>query len=256
VRKYGALLGRQIRLFNRRYLELQRETPYFNAQHFLWPHRELEAHVLERFGPRGEEILADLRATGRKLMRTIFSDRPEAARRQIYLMFRRDVRRVLRLRLSYDPEFVAGRLPQSLVADVTSWEQQFRVRVMSRRRVAELQAQARARWGEVDALLAGCCSDLALTPEQVRAVRMAYHVDYGALRTQVRGEPGCPVESRRRRWRCRRPSRLPMAPIRFGAACGASLKLGHVPLPIWCRCGPSTCWPSWSCRRTGSWWNR
>ncbi len=185
MRKYGAMLGRQIRLFNQRYLDLQREAPYFNAQHFLWPHVELEAHVRERFGSRGELVLSDLRATRRRLVRTIFSDRIESARRQIYLMFRKDVKRVLRLRVSYDPEFVAGGLAQSLAGEVAAWERQFGVRVMGERRVDRLQAQAQARLREADALLEGCCADRALTREQVRAVRMAYHVDYGGLRSRV-----------------------------------------------------------------------
>jgi hypothetical protein len=164
-------------------------SDWFNAQVLLWPGEE-DQPWLEEFQDGREQVLAERR----KVIRGVFGPDERSARRMVNHMQLASVHRATELRLRYDPEFCLGELPVDPLEDLvrfgaTSEPPQWAGEWVSR--------MTRLHGEFMEFLLArrpGLGEDASAA--ELRAVRLAFHVDRGRLRSDfvAGGERTMPPE--------------------------------------------------------------
>ncbi|MBL7185267.1 MAG: hypothetical protein ISS70_03000 [Phycisphaerae bacterium] len=117
MKKIGTSVGTLMAKMNRKYVK-PTEPEFFDAQHFLWNDEQNDLLILQGFGDRGEDVLADVRQARRRLFRDTFSNDRLSAHTQICRMFGRDFVNAMDLRLDYDIEFAVGMLDHTPIEDI------------------------------------------------------------------------------------------------------------------------------------------
>lgn len=180
MRKAVILLGKTIARLNRE-LDLRQRTPYFGAQHLLWPCERTDQDVIDEFGEQeGRRLLRLLERQRRKLMRKIFSADRVSAYRLLYRAFSKELLRIAKLRVQFDAEYRLGLLLRKPRDDLATLEGLLGHSVISH--------------GQLDKLLGDDAdeerfrSDLRLLTtreperEALRALRIAYFVERRGIR--------------------------------------------------------------------------
>ncbi|MCB1877248.1 MAG: hypothetical protein KDH88_14845 [Chromatiales bacterium] len=183
MRKAVILLGKTIASLNKE-LDLRRRTPFFGAQHLLWPCERTDRDVIDEFGDKeGGRLLRLLAKRRRKLMRKIFSADRVSAYRLLYRAFSKELLRIATLRVQFDAEYRLGLLRRNPRDDVSNLEKLLGYSVISPRALNKRLGSS-AEEGEFRADLARLPSD-DLDTEAIRALRIAYFVDRKGIRYQL-----------------------------------------------------------------------
>lgn len=153
----------------------------FNAQAILWPGEENEAWV-QQFPSAVEDILDRRRA----ILRDVFGETPDTARRMLRRMLWPGWFLAAKLRSGYDPEYVTGSLGFSLVGDCEAL-------AISARRIApfrKLAEQVQIDQAALDAWLARFRPELHRPEhaEALRAARIAIHLRRDRVRPLLRAD--------------------------------------------------------------------
>ncbi len=173
-------VGDAVVALNRRY-----GTDYFNAQAILWPGEENEPWV-RQFPLAVEEI----REVRRAILREVFSEDPNRARRMLRRMLWPGWFLAAKLRAQYDPDYVLGNLGFSLLGDCEAMD----ISAKRMRYFRELAEQVRVDQAALDAWLARFRPEL-LRPEYaeaLRAARIAVHLRRKQLRSWLRTDASDP----------------------------------------------------------------
>ncbi len=199
ARRFASLLGKAISRINHD-AEAAAAPDYFDAQHFTWPSEALDDEVRRRFP--GDDSLADrLVAARRQVMREVFSDEGETARRHLLRMFARDYAMIFDLRMRFDGAFAAGLLPATPRAELDALARAFSFTPPNRKRVERQIADAgerQRRLGEALAQVPDAGVDAAGLALMQVAAQIDYHGfaerclgdDDGAALATVLAEPG------------------------------------------------------------------
>ena len=166
-------VGDAVTALNRRH-----GADYFNAQAILWPGEEDEAWV-KQF----PSAVEDIRERRRAILRDVFGEDPDTARRMLRRMLWPGWFLAAKLRAGYDPEYVIGSLGFSLVGDSEALALSAR-RIQRFRNLAE---QTQIDQSALDAWLARFRPEL-LRPEHaeaLRAARIAVHLRRERLRPML-----------------------------------------------------------------------
>lgn len=192
IRKLGVLVGKGIRDMNRELHEPE-ASGYFNTQHFLWPSAELDEDVRNRYGDRGDALLGHLTALRVGIMRNLFSSDPETARHHILRMFLSDYRRIFKARMRYDVEYAGGLLAVGPEDDIQHLSDSYGTPGISPRVVSRLAKTARDNLETFERRIADRLGRHGDSEEVMRALKIAFHVDYGDLRSTLERDPSSPA---------------------------------------------------------------
>ena len=185
TRAVGVQVGEAIIWLNRQY-----QTDRFNAQAVLWPGEDRQPWV-DQFRRAGD----DLREKRSDLLRRIFGENEESARRILRRMVAPSFWRAAKLRARYDPEYLDGSLGFDLAGDLVHLG-------FPDQAIEPYRALAREAAADKEALtpwLKRFRPELLRQEEgeALRAVRIAVHLGRERLRPVVRGDEQDPAARER-----------------------------------------------------------
>jgi hypothetical protein len=160
-----------------RKLNSEYESDWFNAQVLLWPGEENQPW-LDDFEEGRQQVLGERR----KVIRGVFGPDERSARRMVNHMFRASVQRATELRLRYDPEFCVGELDADPLEDMAHFERDGRPPEWTSHWVEQLTELHGAFLEFLYDRRPGLAEDHSNA--QLRAVRVAFHLDRDQLRSQ------------------------------------------------------------------------
>jgi len=193
MKKIGMNVGILIDKMNRKYIK-PTEPNYFDAQDFLWKHPQADKLIFNYFPDKAQEVLDDLRAARRDMMRSIFSDSRRQARQQIFRMFGRDFVNAFKLRMDYDVEFAAGRLDYSPLDDIAEMDEEMGQSTYPVDKVRQKMSNAKENIARVDDFAAQHLGHILSQRPALRAVRVGYHINHGKIQSLIRENPDKAME--------------------------------------------------------------
>ena len=184
IRKLSVLCGKSIVRLNRQLADTP-DYGYFDAQHLLWPSEELEAAMHRQFTGRAENLYRRLLAERRSLVVQVFSRDPDIALKHILRMFRRDYRRIFRLRLAVDSDYLTTDGGEAAIEEMDTINNWLDRAVCSTRQLRRKMDRAKMLRERFDALLNQLPLPRTPDPEELRALHMAWFVDLHHFRRNL-----------------------------------------------------------------------
>ena len=188
MKKIGMRVGSLINRMNMQYVG-RTEPSYFDAQDFLWPEKETDNLVLTEFSQNREEVLQELQASRKTMVREIFSGHTKEAHNQIYRMFGRDYINALELRLNYDVEFSGGVLDYDPIDDISELEKAMLCSVYPRNKARKQMNKAKGKLKILEAFLSRNIPSLIENPLNLRTARICFYLDRFDIQKIVKGNP-------------------------------------------------------------------
>lgn len=175
TRAIAMQVGDSISWFNREY-----DTDYFNAQVLLWPGEDRQPW-LEQFPQAGEE----LRERRRLILARVFGEDDRTARRMLERIVLPSFWLATKLRAQYDPEYLDGTIGYDLLADLEGAG-------IAASRIKAYRSLARQTVEQQEALrpwLERYRPEILAKEngEELRAVRIALHLDRARVGKAIRG---------------------------------------------------------------------
>jgi len=192
MKKIGTSVGTLMAKMNRKYVK-PTEPEFFDAQHFLWDDEQNDLLILDAFGDRGQEALADVRQSRQGLFRDTFSDNRLAAHTQICRMFGRDFVNAMDLRLDFDIEFAVGMLDHTPADDIHDLARVLLCPVYPEARISLRTEHAISVLDETNEFLARRIPSVFDSPLELRAARIGAMVNHDNVRQIMQADPEAAV---------------------------------------------------------------